>query len=103
MKAMLNRPIGALLAVVLAIAPQVMRAATPAEIEKKIDVLVARMTVEEKLGQMSQALFGDLTDLRKDEIRHGRWGSFFGGGTPAQKADAQRIALKESRLGIPLI
>jgi beta-glucosidase len=104
MKAMRNRPIGgALLAVVLAIAPQVMRAATPAEIEKKIDVLVARMTVEEKLGQMSQALFGDLTDLRKDEIRHGRWGSFFGGGTPAQKADAQRIALKESRLGIPLI
>ena len=104
MKAMRNRPIGgALLAVVLAIAPQVMRAATPAEIEKKIDVLVARMPVEEKLGQMSQALFGDLTDLRKDEIRHGRWGSFFGGGTPAQKADAQRIALKESRLGIPLI
>jgi len=80
-----------------------MRAATPAEIEKKIDALVAKMTVEEKLGQMSQALFGDLTDQRKEEIRNGRWGSLYGGGTPAQKAEAQRIALQESRLGIPLI
>jgi beta-glucosidase len=80
-----------------------MRAATPAEIEKKIEALVAKMTVEEKLGQMSQALFGDLTDQRKEEIRQGRWGSLYGGGTPAQKAEAQRIALKESRLGIPLI
>ena len=80
-----------------------LRAATPAEIEKKIDALLARMTVEEKLGQMSQALFGDLTDKQKDEIRHGRWGSLYSGGTPAQKVEAQRIALKESRLGIPLI
>jgi beta-glucosidase len=80
-----------------------MRAATPADIEKKIDALIARMTVEEKLGQMSQTVFGDLTDQRKEEIRQGRWGSLFGGGTPAQKAEAQRIALKESRLGLPLI
>ena len=104
MKAMRNKPIGgALLAASLAIAPHVIGAATPAEIEKKIDALVARMTVEEKLGQMSQTLFGNLTDGRKEEIRRGRWGSFFGGGTPAQKAEAQRIALQESRLGIPLI
>ena len=93
----------ALVAVALANAPVVMRAATPAEIEKKIDALIARMTVEEKLGQMSQALFGNLTDQRKEEIRHGRWGSLYGGGTPAQKIEAQRLALTESRLGIPLI
>lgn len=80
-----------------------LRAATPAEIEKKIDGLIARMTVEEKLGQMSQALFGNLTEKQKEEIRNGRWGSLYGGGAPAQKAEAQRIALKESRLGIPLI
>jgi beta-glucosidase len=93
----------ALLAAALVTGSGMIRAATPAEIEKKIDALIARMTVEEKLGQMSQAVFGDLTDQRKEEIRQGRWGSFFGGGTPAQKAEAQRIALKESRLGIPLI
>jgi beta-glucosidase len=108
MKAMRNKPIVAaavFTGIVLsqAVFSQAMSAATPAEIEKKIDALIARMTVEEKLGQMSQALFGDLTDKQKDEIRHGRWGSLYGGGTPAQKAEAQRIALKESRLGIPLI
>src|SRR5262249_22160434 len=97
MKAMPNKSILAapLLAAALA---TMLQAATPAEIEKKIDALIARMTVEEKLGQMSQALFGNLSDQQKDEIRAGRWGSLYGGGTPAQKAEAQRIALKESRL-----
>jgi len=78
-------------------------AAAPADVERKIDALLARMTLEEKLGQMSQAGFGRLTDRRREEIRKGRWGSLYGGGTPAERAEAQRIALKESRLGIPLI
>ena len=102
MKAMPSKALLAASLLVAALAPG-LPAATPAEIEKKIDALIARMTVEEKLGQMSQALFGNLTDQQKEEIRAGRWGSLYGGGTPAQKAEAQRIALKESRLGIPLI
>lgn len=77
-------------------------AAEPANIERRIDALVARMTLEEKPGQMSQTSFA-LTDQRKEEIRKGRWGSFFNGGAPAEKAEAQRIALKESRLGIPVL
>jgi beta-glucosidase len=82
----------------------VLRGAAPADIEKRIDALMTRMTLEEKLGQMSQAVFpAGLPDRSKEEIRKGRWGSFFNGGTPAQKAEAQRIAIKESRLGIPLI
>ena len=55
-----------------------MQAAPPADIEARIDALLAKMTLEEKLGQMSQA-----TGLRrrcrsrtKQEIRQGRWGSF---------------------------
>jgi beta-glucosidase len=79
-------------------------AATPAEIEKKIDALLARMTIEEKLGQMSQSSFPKgLPQRAKDEIRKGRWGSFFNGGTPREKAEAQRIATQESRLGIPIL
>jgi beta-glucosidase len=93
----------ALLVALLASVSPGLRAATPAEIEKKIDALIARMTIEEKLGQMSQKVFSDLSDKTKEEIRQGRWGSLYSGGTPAQKAEAQRIALKESRLGIPLI
>ena len=93
----------ALLVALLAIVSPGLRAATPADIEKKIDALIPRMSLEEKLGQMSQASFGAFTDKTREEIRQGRWGSLYGGGTPAQKAEAQRIALKESRLGIPLI
>jgi beta-glucosidase len=78
-------------------------AARPASaIDRKVEDLLARMTLEEKLGQMSQTTFGRLDDQRKEEIRKGRWGSLFGGGTTAEKAEAQRLA-RESRLGIPLL
>lgn len=75
----------------------------PKDIEARIDDLLGRMTLEEKIGQMSQAPFGPLTDQLKAEIRNGRWGSFFNSGTPADRAEAQRIAIKESRLHIPLL
>jgi beta-glucosidase len=79
------------------------KAAKPASAaDRKVEELLARMTLEEKLGQMSQTTFGRLDDKRREEIRKGRWGSLFGGGTVAEKAEAQRLA-KASRLGIPLI
>lgn len=76
-----------------------------AEIEKKIDALLARMTLEEKLGQMSQASLGrpGLGEEIKQQIRAGRWGSFLNAGTIEDRLEAQRIAVKESRLGIPLM
>ena len=78
--------------------------ATPAEIESRIQDLVKRMTVEEKLGQMSQEPFPrGLPAAAKDQIRQGRWGSFFNGGTLTEKAQAQRLAVHESRLGIPIL
>ena len=62
------------------------------------------MTLDEKLGQMSQAAHpAKIDDRFKDEIRHGRWGSLFNGGTLEEKAELQRIARKESRLGIPIL
>jgi beta-glucosidase len=74
------------------------------DVERRIDELISRMTLREKLGQMSQTGFPEkLTDKIKDELRNGRWGSFYGGATPSIKAEAQHIAMKESRLGIPLI
>lgn len=65
-----------------------LRAATPAETERKIDALLAKMTIQEELGQMSQVVLRDLSDMTKEEIRQGRWGSLFGGGTPIQLAAA---------------
>jgi beta-glucosidase len=97
--------ISATTATVTAPAWQPVRAQTPdADIEQRIEALVNRMTIEEKLGQMSQTTFPKpLTENVRQEIRKGRWSSFFNGGTPEEKAELQRIALKESRLGIPLI
>lgn len=83
---------------------QVARTATP-EVEKRIDALLARMTLQEKLGQMSQStsMQTPLSEDLKQQIRSGRWGSFLNAGLPHDRAEAQRIAVKESRLGIPLL
>ncbi len=80
-------------------------AAAPAEIERRIDAIVARMTPEEKLGQMSQldSIPSPLSNQLREEIRKGRWGSFLNAGNAGDRAEAQRIAVQESRLGIPLI
>ncbi|HEX4055446.1 MAG TPA: glycoside hydrolase family 3 N-terminal domain-containing protein [Tepidisphaeraceae bacterium] len=100
-------PVAALV-LCLALLPAIAVAAAPAadrrDIEQKINTLLAHMTLAEKLGQMSQTGFPDkLTEKVKSEIRIGRWGSFYGGADPSMKAEMQRIAMKESRLGIPLI
>ena len=79
--------------------------ATPdAAIGQRITALLARMTLDEKIGQMSQSTsMATLTDSIKDEIRRGRWGSFLNAGSPADRVEAQRIARHETRLGIPLL
>ncbi len=75
------------------------------EVERRVNGLLARMTLDEKIGQMSQstAMATPLSDQIKAEIHAGRWGSFLNAGSPADRAEAQRIAMRESRLGIPLL
>jgi hypothetical protein len=80
--------------------------ATPAvDTEQRIEALLSRMTLDERIGQMSQStsMKTPISAEIKDEIRKGRWGSFLNTKSPADRAEAQRIAVKESRLGIPLI
>ncbi len=74
-------------------------------LEARLDDLLGRMTLAEKIGQMSQAssMASPLPDGIKEEIRKGRWGSFLNAGSPADRIEAQRVATRESRLGIPLI
>ncbi len=90
-------------AMILVLAGSLM--AQPADIESRVNALVARMTLDEKIGQMSQStsMQVPLSESIKAEIRAGRWGSFLNAGGPAERAEAQRIALRESRLGIPLL
>jgi beta-glucosidase len=78
---------------------------SPADVESRIDALLARMTLQEKLGQLSQCTAGYTrsdTQLRND-VRAGRWGSVMNLRDAEQRAELQRVALHESRLGIPLL
>jgi beta-glucosidase len=75
------------------------------DVEVRVETLLKRMTLDEKIGQMSQstAMAAPMSDQIKAEIRAARWGSFLNAGSPADRAEAQRIATKETRLGIPLL
>ncbi len=83
----------------------------------RIDALIARMTMEEKVGQLG--CFADMhrpfaADVNPEvaaqsahevlaEVRAGRVGTLFNGVGAALGREAQRIAVEESRLGIPLL
>ena len=74
-------------------------------IEYKIDALLAKMTLEEKAGQMSQvSKFGEDGPGDIDsEVRKGNVGSFLNIDELELRNKLQKIAVEESRLGIPLI
>ncbi|MCD8012556.1 MAG: glycoside hydrolase family 3 C-terminal domain-containing protein [Lachnospiraceae bacterium] len=104
-------------------------------IERKIRELLAKMTLEEKAGQLQQCgpslvgafevsfeelldmmfdgriskeefdrlMSGAKQDFHEDDIRAGRIGSFNGIGDAATANRLQKIAVEETRLGIPLI
>jgi beta-glucosidase len=74
-----------------------------------IDALMNRMTVQEKIGQMNLLSVGfDVTgpQLSKDadaKVRQGLVGGVFNTYTPDAVRKLQTLAVKESRLGIPLL
>jgi beta-glucosidase len=71
--------------------------------------LMSRMTLEEKIGQLNLLSVGfDVTgpQLSKDaetKVRHGLVGGVFNSYTPVAVRKLQSLAVKESRLGIPLL
>ena len=76
------------------------------DIERKIDALLARMTLEEKLGQLQQ-LGGDVAGHANADLydiaRRGLLGSTLGVRGAHNANDLQRAAVEGSRLKIPLI
>ncbi|MBT2511792.1 beta-glucosidase BglX [Streptomyces sp. ISL-98] len=78
--------------------------------EAKAKALLARMTVEEKLGQLQQLSWtgdtgpgGGQTAQAEKAARTGRLGSVINIYGAKSTNDLQRIAVEESRLGIPLL
>lgn len=74
------------------------------ETSERIERLLSEMTLDEKVGQMSQLAFRQAEPEAFDErVRLGTVGSFLNAPTLEQRNRLQRIAVEESRLGIPLI
>ena len=72
--------------------------------DRKVEALLARMTLEEKLGQLNQlSVDGQPTAEQLDLVRKGLVGSFLNLTGAAATHDAQHVAVTESRLHIPLI
>lgn len=87
------------------------------KVDERVEGLIARMTLEEKVGQLT--LLDDPFRLRPgninpeglslserstaEEIRAGRIGALLNGVGAAQARYAQELAVTESRLGIPLL
>ncbi len=74
-------------------------------VEAQIQALLARMTLAEKVGQMSQVNVGDsyIHDYLAEALRAGRVGSVLNEVDVETVNELQRIAVEESRLGIPLL
>ena len=70
-------------------------------IEKQIDHLLSQMTLEEKIAQMTQVCGGKISDDIAEQIRNGAGSMLNSVGAEADYY--QRIAVEESRLGIPMI
>ncbi|MEH7545830.1 glycoside hydrolase family 3 N-terminal domain-containing protein, partial [Neobacillus vireti] len=80
------------------------------EIQEKVNQLVARMTVLEKVGQMSQCMASNFSfggDIEADPpeklVEDGRAGSILGAFDINRVFELQKIAVEKSRLGIPLL
>lgn len=73
--------------------------------EERVDDLISKMTLEEKIGQMSQfnTVYGEMPDDFKEKLRKGLVGSVLNEVNPEIINEMQRIAVEESRLGIPLL
>lgn len=72
-------------------------------VEKRVEALLAQMTIEEKVGQMNQiSSFGNIADMH-GLIKKGEVGSILNEVDVKRINALQRVAVEESRLGIPLL
>ena len=70
-------------------------------VERKIDQLIAQMTLDEKVAQMTQLAGGQITEDFENQVRAGLGSMLNSMGEEANHY--QRIAVEESRLGIPMV
>jgi len=72
-------------------------------VEKEVEAILSKMTLDEKIGQMNQLNFNGKDQNLINKIKKGEVGSLLNITDPAIVNELQQIALKESPSGIPLI
>ena len=83
--------------------------AQDAEMDKYIDGLMERMTLQEKIGQLNLQVAGDITTGQAQDtqvaglIREGKMGGVFNLKGVGKIHELQKVAVEQSRLGIPLL
>ncbi len=70
--------------------------------DPRVDQLLSRMSLAEKVGQLVQVQVANTPDLEA-RLRAGRIGSIFGIADPRDIERYQRVARLDARLGIPLL
>jgi len=93
------------LAIVFSILPVSAQTQHP-NIERRINALLARMTLEEKLGQLQQLdgeANGNFRPEHRDMVRKGLLGSTLNVRGVGRTNELQHLAMEESRLKIPVI
>lgn len=77
---------------------------TDPQVDKRVNALLGRMTLEEKIGQLTQIFYIIPGAVKPEErIRKGQVGSFLFVTNPAVVNRLQHVAMEESRLHIPLL
>ncbi|QIK59289.1 glycosyl hydrolase [Dysgonomonas sp. HDW5A] len=71
--------------------------------DKEIEQLLSKMTLEEKIGQMNQLNFNGMSEELVQQIKKGEVGSLLNIIDPKQVNELQKVALENSRMGIPMI
>lgn len=81
------------------------KAAKPDKIENRVNQLLSKMTLDEKIGQVSQIdpSFAGGEEQLKKSVRDGRYGSLLNLFGVERVNEIQKIAVEESRQGIPLL
>lgn len=100
---------GLLLAAAFIGAAAIQAQKSPQDMDRFIDALMKRMTVEEKIGQLNLPVTGEITtgqakssDVAK-KIEQGLVGGLFNLKGVDKIRDVQKLAVENSRLGIPLL
>ena len=106
---MINKKLSSVILLLLAGFLNVAAQKSPQDMNRFIDALMRRMTLEEKIGQLNLPVTGEITTGQAKssdiaaKIKKGEVGGLFNLKGVEKIREVQKQAVEQSRLGIPLL